>query len=225
MSATKPALPEPVALIDPRGLAIGAASMHCIKRPEYRSAADAYAGVEYVSVYTADQLRAYGDARAAEALATHAKELVEAHREAFVGNIQAVSKLGLDAMDAQPLLLAVQNWDISTGRARELLRCWVLGTFKHDMLPECGEELFSETEEPREAFAKLQAEVAALRKDAERWRWLRANFGAIVVDTEWRGGPAEGRYVRSVTLNPLLGPTEPASIDAAIDAALQEQKS
>ncbi len=58
-------LPEPVALIDPRGLAIGAASMHCIKRPEYRSAADADAGVEYVSVYTADHLRAYGDARAA----------------------------------------------------------------------------------------------------------------------------------------------------------------
>ncbi len=114
--------------------------------------------------YTADQLRAYGDARAAEARATHAKELVEAHREAFVGNIQAVSKLGLDAMDAQPLLLAVQNWGISTGRARELLRCWVLGTFKPDMLPECGDELFSETEEPREAFAKLQAEVAALRK-------------------------------------------------------------
>lgn len=77
------------------------------------------------------------------------------------------------------------------------------------------------TQEPREAFAKLQAEVEALRKDAERWRWWRANFGAIVVDTEWRGGPAEGRYVRSVTLNPLLGPTEPASIDAAIDAALQ----
>lgn len=63
MSATKPALPEPVALIDPRGLAIGAASMHCIKRPEYRSAADAYAGVEYVSVYTAGQQRAHGLAR------------------------------------------------------------------------------------------------------------------------------------------------------------------
>lgn len=158
MSATKPALPEPVALIDPRGLAIGAASMHCIKRPEYRSAADAYAGVEYVSVYTADQLRAYGDARAAEAI----------------------------------------EW---RDAAQEELRL-------------CQQDAIA-----------LQREVEALRKDAERWRWLRANFGAIVVDTEWRGGPAEGRYVRSVTLNPLLGPTEPASIDAAIDAALQEQKS
>lgn len=49
---TKPALPEPVALIDPRALARGAASMHCISRPEYRSAADVDVGVEYVPVYT-----------------------------------------------------------------------------------------------------------------------------------------------------------------------------
>lgn len=65
----KPALPEPVALIDPRALARGDASMHCITRPEYRSAADVDAGVEYVPVYTADQLRAYGDARSAKAQA------------------------------------------------------------------------------------------------------------------------------------------------------------
>lgn len=62
MSTDKPvaddALPEPVALIDPRHLAARIASMHCITRPEYRSAADAYAGVEYVPVYTADQMRA-----------------------------------------------------------------------------------------------------------------------------------------------------------------------
>ena len=213
MTTPKPALPEPV---PPNA----EGSTTCIVRWMVTTRDGLWLGAwdkEAFAAYT----QAAIDAAVAEARATHAKELVEAHREAFVGNIQAVSKLGLDAMDAQPLLLAVQNWDISTGRARELLRCWVLGTFKHDMLPECGDELFSETEEPREAFAKLQAEVEALRKDAERWRWWRANFGAIVVDTEWRGGPAEGRYVRSVTLNPLLGPTEPASIDAAIDAALQ----
>lgn len=54
--------PEPVALIDPRALERGDASMHCITRPEYRSAADVDAGVEYVPVYTADQLRAAIDA-------------------------------------------------------------------------------------------------------------------------------------------------------------------
>lgn len=161
---TKPALPEqePVAWLQV-GVFDGPYEGETLMRAKLPGKYDP-SWWRFDGLYTADQMRAYGDARAAEALATHAKELVEAHREAFVGNIQAVSKLGLDAMDAQPLLLAVQNWDISTGRARELLRCWVLGTFKHDMLPECGDELFSETEEPREAFAKLQAEVAALRK-------------------------------------------------------------
>lgn len=51
-------LPEPVALIHPRHLAARLASMHCITRPEYRSASDAIAGLEYVPVYTADQMRA-----------------------------------------------------------------------------------------------------------------------------------------------------------------------
>ena len=88
---------------------------------------------------------------------------VRVDTEAFKGNIDALSKLDLDAMDAQPLLLAVQNWDISTGRARELLRCWVLGTFKPDMLPECGDDLFEEAEEPRTAWRTLRAEADALR--------------------------------------------------------------
>lgn len=65
MTTPKPALPEPVALIDPRALARGDASLHCITRPEYRSIADADAGVEYVPVYT----RAAIDAAVAEARA------------------------------------------------------------------------------------------------------------------------------------------------------------
>lgn len=69
----------------------------------------------------------------------------------------------------------------------------------------------------------LREKHAEALLDAERWRWWRANFGSIVVETEWRGGPAEGRYVRSVTLNPLFGPTDAASIDAAIDCAIAKQ--
>ena len=88
---------------------------------------------------------------------------VRVDTEAFKGNIAALSKLDLDAMDVQPLLLAVQNWDISTGRARELLRCWVLGTFNPDMLPECGDDLFEEAEEPRTAWRTLRRERDALR--------------------------------------------------------------
>ena len=41
----------PVAYLDPRQLARGCASIHCITKPEYRSAADAAAGLEYVPVY------------------------------------------------------------------------------------------------------------------------------------------------------------------------------
>ena len=55
---TTPDLPEPVAHIDPRGIARGDASLHCITRPEYRSWADADADVRYLPVYTADQVRA-----------------------------------------------------------------------------------------------------------------------------------------------------------------------
>ncbi len=56
-------------------------------------------------------------------------------RQAFKGNIEAVNKLGLDAMQIQPILMAVQAGDISTGKARELIRCWILGTFAVEMLP------------------------------------------------------------------------------------------
>jgi hypothetical protein len=42
---------EPVAYVDPRQLARGCASLHCITKPEYRSYADAQAGLEYTPVY------------------------------------------------------------------------------------------------------------------------------------------------------------------------------
>lgn len=134
-----------------------------------------------MELYTADQLRTAIAAERERVRLEHARELVEAHREAFVGNIEALSKLDLDAMNAQPLLMAVQNWDISTGRARELLRCWVLGTFKPDMLPECGDELFAEADEPRDAWAKLQAELSTPRQqlaEAGRDGWTDAEADA-----------------------------------------------
>lgn len=58
MTTPTDALPEPVALIDPRDLATGAAALHCITKPEYRSWADADAGVEYVPVCTVESARA-----------------------------------------------------------------------------------------------------------------------------------------------------------------------
>jgi len=95
--------------------------------------------------------------------------LIRESREAFAGNIEAIDKLGLDSMQAQPILLAVQNWDISTGRARELLRCWVLGTFKVDMLPACGDELFGDdTDEPRQVFELLRTWEADAQAKAAR---------------------------------------------------------
>lgn len=86
----KPALPEPVALIDPRALARGDASLHCITRPEYRSIADADAGVEYVPVYT----RAAIDAAVAEAWAV---PVLTAFDDAVAAEIQRVSHVEYDA--------------------------------------------------------------------------------------------------------------------------------
>ena len=178
--------------------------------------------------YTADQLRTAIAAERERVRLEHARELVEAHREAFVGNIEALSKLDLDAMNAQPLLMAVQNWDISTGRARELLRCWVLGTFKPDMLPECGDELFAEADEPRDAWAKLQAELSTLRQhlaEAVRERdALRAQVDAAVPAMRdyarrnprwesWDNGEVEGKMQDPNGVNAWL-----EQIDAAIAA-------
>ena len=181
-----------------------------------------------MELYTADQLRTAIAAERERVRLEHARELVEAHREAFVGNIEALSKLDLDAMNAQPLLMAVQNWDISTGRARELLRCWVLGTFKPDMLPECGDELFAEADEPRDAWAKLQAELSTLRQhlaEAVRERdALRAQVDAAVPAMRdyarrnprwesWDNGEVEGKMQDPNGVNAWL-----EQIDAAIAA-------
>lgn len=119
-------------------------------------------------IEAADELEAQA-ARIAE-LEDKYRKLSVAYRkesaEAFCGNIDALSKLDLDAMDAQPILLAVQNWDISTGRARELLRCWVLGTLKLDMLPDCGPELFADDfKKPREVWATKDARIVQLEAD------------------------------------------------------------
>ncbi len=153
MNTTKPALPEPHwpagRIVDEEPGAFSEEQLHAFR-------AEGVAAERERCATEVEDLRSK-----CRTLTDHA---VRVDLETFRGNIEVLSKIDLDAMDAQPLLLAVQNWDISTGRARELLRCWVLGTLKPDMLPECGDELFSETEEPREAFAKLQAEVAALRK-------------------------------------------------------------
>ncbi len=53
LNAMFPAEPvqEPVAYVDPRQLARGCASLHCITKPEYRSYADAQAGLEYTPLY------------------------------------------------------------------------------------------------------------------------------------------------------------------------------
>ena len=96
----KPALPEPVALIDPRGLARGDAALHCITRPEYRSAADADAGVEYVPVYT----RAAIAAAVAEARAVPEAALRYLRDTAQTGtpNEQAVARTVMHLLSAAP---------------------------------------------------------------------------------------------------------------------------
>jgi hypothetical protein len=53
-------------------------------------------------------------------------------REAFVGNVRAVEAMNVDVARLQPTLEALQAGQITVGRARELVRCWLLGT------GECG---------------------------------------------------------------------------------------
>ncbi|RVT91395.1 hypothetical protein EOD42_22330 [Rhodovarius crocodyli] len=77
--------------------------------------------------------------------------------EAFKGNVAAVSLAGLNTMDVQPLLMAVQSWDISTGRARELLRCWILGTFSPEMLPPMKDLGLAETDDPGDVLLGMRA--------------------------------------------------------------------
>ncbi len=87
-------------------------------------------------------------------------------KEAFEGNAGAVNKLGLNAMDVHPILMAVQTWNISTGRARELIRCWVLGTFAEDMLPTGGEDLgIAEDDDPADVLRSTRARADAAEAD------------------------------------------------------------
>ena len=107
-------------------------------------------------------------AASAAAVVTETRRFaVEQAREAFTGNIEAVDKLGLDAMQFNAVFTALHEGEISTGRARELLRCWVLGTYSHDMLPPC-EGYFKDDEFPIEAAKRLTAERDALRAALER---------------------------------------------------------
>ena len=87
---------------------------------------------------------------------------IQKSRETFAGNIDAVDKLGLDAFDFQPVLCAVQMGEISTGRARELLRCWVLGT-AINLPPLPAEHVFGEDDEPHEIVKKLRADLVRLQ--------------------------------------------------------------
>lgn len=131
--------------------------MSAIPTPTY-TAQEAHAATDWLR----DQALT-GNRHAVVMLNEIARELAQLQKrsarrllESFTGNIEAVNKLGLDTLQFQPVLMAVQMGDISTGRARELLRCWVLGTYNHDMLPPAIGDAFGEDEEPREVLARLR---------------------------------------------------------------------
>ena len=67
----------------------------------------------------------------------------------------------------------------------------------------------------------LAAEVAALREDAERWRWVRERFTQLRVDT-YRPPLSGMTTVQSITVNNGFSPPIPETVDAAIDAARAE---
>lgn len=65
-------------------------------------------------------------------------------------------------------------------------------------------------------YEALQAECEKLRKDAERYRWLRAHFGRF--SERYDGGSDR---VTKMVVNPDGWDVDPESLDAAIDAAIQ----
>ena len=66
------------------------------------------------------------------------------------------------------------------------------------------------------------AEVIALRKDAERYRWLRSNWARIVTDTVW-AGVDEPRGVKAIELGAeTLGSMGCDSLDRALDRCMAE---
>ena len=102
-------------------------------------------------------------------------QLFEAAQEQQSDNERLRARLAIigaaqpGVMAANPILLAVQNWDITTGRARELLECWLRGEFRPDMLPPCGDDLFDGADEPREVFAKLKAAATVAQQPPTAW--------------------------------------------------------
>ena len=134
-----------------------------------------------------------------ERVQTAERAAMRACQEGFIGNVEAVRKLGLDAMEAQPIIAAVQHGEISAGRARELLRCWVLGTFAPDMLP-AAECALADDVTPVEWVRQAEAE-----RDAARAEVARLRQAATLMDTAlaslWRQGPvAQGHenYIAGV---------------------------
>ena len=73
-------------------------------------------------------------------------------------------------------------------------------------------EAADELEKRADRIAELARENEALRKDAERYRWLRSRD----LDAIDKGGVFAGMTPRNVVLNE-------EHLDAAIDAALKEQ--
>ena len=63
-----------------------------------------------------------------------------------------------DIFDINCVLLAVQNWDISTGRARECIRDWLEG--REFELPPMRDEICTDAQEPRDIVNALKAKVA-----------------------------------------------------------------
>lgn len=74
-----------------------------------------------------------------------------------------------------------------------------------------------ETNELRALRLALVQERDELRKDAMRYRWMRANFTRLVVLTQ--GGDAP-RKVNTLWVNADLAAPCEASVDAATDAAM-----
>jgi hypothetical protein len=87
-------------------------------------------------------------------------------------------------------------------------------TYK-EQAQEWHQQWFSERKLRLEAdarLAELERENEALRKDAERYRWLRSRD----LDTIDKGGVFAGMTPRNIVLNE-------EHLDTAIDAALKEQ--
>lgn len=76
--------------------------------------------------------------------------------------------------------------------------------------------------EAADTIDSLRAQVAALEQDAKRYRWLRDKFTRIGVSAwpdcdDATDGPA---VVRELRVMEHFRPTDAASTDAAIDAAM-----